>query len=71
MNFAAPVVGRVLAACAAPRASAAVLPGDSAASAISGVEGRGAANAAAFAQALDNVAPPTAPKPPHTDVVTR
>jgi hypothetical protein len=70
MIFAAPVVGRILAACATSHASAAILTGDGAAGATSSIDGRGAVNAAAFTQALDNVEQPPAPKPPHTDVVT-
>ena len=70
MIFAAPIVGKILASCAASQAAAAVLPGDSATSATPAVDGRGGVNAAAFAQTLDNVAQAPAPKPPHTDIVT-
>jgi hypothetical protein len=70
MIFAAPVVGRILAACAASQATAAVLPNDGATSQTSAIEGRGGVNAAAFAQTLDNVEQAPAPKPPHADIVT-
>lgn len=69
MIFAAPIVGRILASCAASQAAASVLPGDGATSAIPAIDGRGGVNAAAFAQTLDNVQAP-APKPPHADIVT-
>jgi hypothetical protein len=70
MIFAAPIVGRVLAACAASQASTAVLPTDGAPSGTPAIDGRGGVNSAAFTQALDNVEQAAAPKPPHTDVVT-
>jgi len=70
MIFAAPIVGRVLAACAASQASTAVLPGDGASIGTPAIEGRGGLNSAAFTQALDGVQQTAAPKPPHTDVVT-
>ena len=55
MIFAAPIVGRILAACATSQASAAVSPTDGATSATPAIDGRGGVNAAAFTQTLDNV----------------
>jgi hypothetical protein len=70
MIFAAPVVGRILAACATSQASPAVLPSDDATSATPAIDGRSGVNTAAFTQTLDNVEQAVAPKPPHADIVT-
>jgi hypothetical protein len=68
MIFAAPIVGRVLAACAASQARASASSADSVTAAIPQIGGGEAANTAVFAQTLDNVEQAAAPKPPHAAI---
>ncbi len=70
MIFAAPVVGRILAACAASEASASVAPTDHATSATLPIGGNGAVNATEFAQTLNRVEQTAASKAPHATIAT-
>ena len=70
MIFAAPVVGRILASCAASHLSAAIAPAAGATSATPAVDGRGGVSAAAFTQALDDVEQAPAPKPPRANIMS-
>jgi hypothetical protein len=68
--FAAPVVGRILAACAASQASASVSPTDNATTANLQIGGGETVNAAAFGQTLNNVEKAAASQPPHAVIPT-
>ena len=70
MIFAAPVVGRILAACAASQASAIASPADSPTTANLQIAGGEAVNTAAFAQTLNHVEQAAASKPPHATIAT-
>ena len=70
MIFAVPVVGRILAACAASEASASALPTDGATSANLQTGGSDAVNTAAFAQTLNNIEHAAASKAPLAAIAT-